>query len=176
MSTYNEIYFGNLDAAIEVISAWPEYGNYAEKLRKIRNELVERVEKNYEIKPHHFSTLNHDDPWCPNFMLKLTDDNNLAMDEERPAFDNMILIDFQFVYWASPATDLHFFLASSIDESLRPYHFYELVQYYHEQLSADLRRLDYKQYIPDWEDFEAQYQERCFTGNFVIFLCVFDLN
>lgn len=157
LSTFDNIYLGNFDAAIEVISAWPEYVNYARKMRNIRCNLMERVRRNYDVNPDHFNTLNHDDLWCANLMLKMHG-------TEDKAIENAILIDFQFVYWASPATDLHFLLASSLDESLRPYHFYELVKFYHEQLVGNLMRLDCEQFIPVWTEFEAQYQERCFTG------------
>lgn len=160
MSTFDNIYLGNLDAAAEIISDWPEYVNYAVKMRNLRSDLMERVRRNYDVQPDHFNTLNHDDLWCPNLMLTMSDTSET---EDKP-IENVIFIDFQFVYWASPATDLHFLLATSIDESLRPYHFYELVQFYHKQLVGYLERLNYEQHIPIWMEFEAQYQERCFTG------------
>lgn len=86
-------------------------------------------------------------------------DNDVAKEAE-----NMIFIDFQYSCWASPTVDLHLFLNSSLNESLRPNSFDELVEFYHENLAGYLKCLGYKKNIPTLHEFKQQYHDRDFYG------------
>lgn len=146
---------------IEIISEWSDFTVYAEKLRRLRGELLERAYQTNDINPNHFNTLIHDDLWSTNLMIK--------PENRTPAqpFENVMLIDFQFAFWSSSTIDLHYFLNSSVCESLRPHHFVEFVKFYHQQLVGLLKRLKYKKTIPTWTEFHAQYQDRMFFGMFI---------
>ncbi|XP_055301831.1 uncharacterized protein LOC129568209 [Sitodiplosis mosellana] len=155
---FKDYYPLTLDAVIEIISEWPDFAVYVEKLRRLRNRIYELGCQAYDLNLNHFNTLNHDDLWGPNFMIKTRDGS-----PEKP-FENVKLIDFQFAYWSSPTTDLFYFLNSSVNEALRPERFDELVQFYHEQLVDFLKRLNYKKRIPTWPEFQEQYYERRILG------------
>lgn len=84
-------------------------------------------------------------------------------DRSQP-IEDMIFIDFQYACWTSPAIDLHYFLNTSLDESLRPDRFDDLIAYYHGHLEANLKRLGYKKSIPNLVQFQQQYREKNFYG------------
>lgn len=152
-----------MDAVVEVISEWSDFAEYAEKLRRIRGEIVERGHQTYDLNPNHFNTLNHDDLWYTNFMIKT---NN---EIENAKFENVVLIDLQFSYWSSPATDLYCFIGSSLSDTDRPHRLNELVQTYYDHLINYLRQLNYQKRIPTWPEFKEQYHERRFLGKIIIF-------
>ncbi|XP_031636472.1 uncharacterized protein LOC116349260 [Contarinia nasturtii] len=155
---FNNFYVGTFETVIEVLSEWPEFDVYTNKLRRIGDQVIERGYQTYDMNPEHFNTLNHGDLWCPNVMLKMTNGT-----EEHP-FENVNLIDFQFSYWGSPTTDLHYFMNTSIDGNHRPERFYELIRGYHEHLTEFLKQLNYHKHIPTWTEFYKQYQDRRFFG------------
>lgn len=155
---FNNVYSAHLEIVLEILSERPGFDVQIEKLQRIRNELFERGNRIYDVNPNHFNTLNHDDLWRTNLMMKPPnpfDDNPYA---------NIVFIDFQFAYWSSPSTDLYFFLNTSVDDSLRPHRFYEFVEFYHKLLVEYLEKLKYKSHIPTWTEFYLQYRERKFLG------------
>lgn len=85
-----------------------------------------------------------------------------------PSIENMIFIDFQYSCCTSPAIDLHFFLNTSLQESLRPRRFDELIAYYHGNLETNLKRLGYRKLIPNLEQFKQQYHDKSFYGKNVM--------
>lgn len=153
--TFKDYYPLTLDIVIEVISEWPDFEIYVKKLRRLRDKIFELGRQAYDLNLNHFNTLNHDDLWGPNFMIKTGDGLT---------FGNVKLIDFQFAYWSSPATDLYYFLNSSVNDTYRPQRFDQLVQFYHEQLTVFLKLLNYKNHIPSWPEFQEQYHERRILG------------
>lgn len=159
-NAFNDYYALTMDALIEVLSEWHEFTVYADKLRNIRNEGLERARKTYDLVKDHFNTLNHDDLWYTNFLIK---DGN-------EHFENIMLIDFQFAYWSSPTTDLHYFIGSSLADEDSPHRIEELVHIYYEYLVDFLKRLNYGKAIPTWPQFREQYYERRFLGKFVFIL------
>lgn len=85
-------------------------------------------------------------------------------DATSPSIENVILIDFQYACWTSPTIDLHYFLNTSLQESLRPGRFNELLAIYHEHLVECLQRFDYKKPIPNLDEFKKQYDDKKFYG------------
>lgn len=160
IDTFKDYYALTLDVVIETIGEFgPDFDIYVEKLRRLRGEILERARRTYDLNPDHFNTLNHDDVWRTNFMIKTSSDASL----EKP-FENVKLIDFQFAFWASPTTDLYYFLNSSVNNACRPDKFHDLVTFYYAQLIHYLKKLNYKQPIPTWAQFESQYNERRIFG------------
>lgn len=84
--------------------------------------------------------------------------------QSETSIENVILIDFQYSCWTSPAIDLHYFLNTSLQESLRPGRFDELIGIYHANLVEYLKQLDYKNHIPNFDQFKKQYQDKKFYG------------
>lgn len=83
---------------------------------------------------------------------------------EPSTIENMIFVDFQYACWTSPAVDLHYFLNTSLHESLRPDRFDEFIVYYHGHLEIYLKRLGYKKSIPNLNQFKQQYHDKRFYG------------
>lgn len=105
-----------------------------------------------------------------NLMVRNADCNGDARSEtESPSIENVILIDFQYACWTSPTIDLHYLLNTSLQESLRPGRLDELIGIYHGHLVDGLKRLDYKQPIPNLEQFKNQYNDKRFYGMDVSF-------
>lgn len=152
------MYAGNFDALLHTISTWPGFSVYHDKLRRVRKDIVEKWRQIYDVNPKHFNSLNHDDIWPSNVMLKG------PTPSEETHFENVILIDFQMCFWSSPTIDLHFFLNTSVCDTLRPHRFDELVEFYHTILTHFLNQLKFKSHIPVWHEFHAQYQERKLLG------------
>lgn len=88
-----------------------------------------------------------------------------VVDENEPKIENMIFIDFQYSCFTSPVIDLHYFFNMSLQESLRPNRFNELIECYHNHLETFLKRLEYKKTIPNLDEFKEQYLHRSFYGN-----------
>lgn len=64
-----------------------------------------------------FSAICHGDLWTPNFLFK-----KATMDIKAK------IIDFQMARFASPATDISFFIYACTAQDIREQHFDELVQ------------------------------------------------
>lgn len=144
------------DEVVELISEWPDFAGYTEKLRKMRPQLIEMERKCFDAQPNDFNTLIHGDFWFTNIMLKYDADK----------LDNVALIDFQFNCWASPAIDLHYFLNTSVNEKLQMRHQPELIQYYHKKLTTMLKRLNYQKHIPNLLEFQVQFLSKSVWGKY----------
>lgn len=103
-----------------------------------------------------------------NIMLKSSSNQNGdaadAAGPAGPSIENVILIDFQYACWTSPAIDVQYLLNTSLQESLRPGRFAELIAIYHGHLVDCLKRLDYKKSIPSLSEFKKQYDDKKFYG------------
>lgn len=156
---FDVVYVSNVDIVADIISNWPGFDKYATKLRRIRDDVMERGYRTYDVNENHFNTLVHDDIWTPNLMIK----SSMTNDIEKP-FENLMFLDFQFSNWSSPAIDLYYFMNSSLCDSVRSNHSDELVRFYYEHLATDLKRLNFRKQIPTWPEFFKQYQQRNFYG------------
>lgn len=170
---------------MEVLSEWSDGDYYVKKLKRVRKNLMEKGAKAFAPDPNHFNTLIHGDMWVNNLMMKYA--NVTETDEINPddlEIENIIFIDFQYSCWTSPTIDLHYFFNNSLQESLRPGRFDELITFYHGHLTTSLEGLEYKQQIPTLEQFKQQYFEKsfygirlflaskqCFVEQFVLLLC-----
>ena len=108
--------------------------------------------------------------WTNNIMIKYEDTVDSDKSEPLP-IENMIFVDFQYSCWTSPAVDLHYFLNTSLHESLRPDRFDDLIAYYHGHLEANLKQLGYNKPIPNFDQFKQQYLDKSFYGKNQ-FICI----
>lgn len=155
------MYTTQLDALVETVEGFKNFEYYAEKLRKLKPNLIEKGRCAFDVIPEHFNTLTHGDIWTNNIMVSYNDVNQL---------DNVALIDFQFSCWASPTLDLHYLFNTSLAEDLRLFHQEELVQFYHKKLANALKRLNYQKRIPTLHEFHVQFLEKTFYGMLSVFL------
>lgn len=144
---------------IDVISTWPDFDHYTEKLRRLRRNLIEKGCQMFDPNPNHFNSLNHGDFWLNNIMIKH------KTDDVESNFENIIFIDFQDSCWSSATIDLHYILNTSLCETHRPNTFKALLECYREELSMTLTRLSYRKHIPTREEFLEQFNARYFYGN-----------
>lgn len=141
----------------EFCETCPELGGYyGEKLLRLVPHVVENSTRCYDWKEGHFFTLNHGDIWTNNFMMCYGDVGRELKD--------ILLIDFQYCNWTSPAVDLHYFFNTSLADDLLFHRQDHLVQYYHEVLSQTLRKLGYQQHIPTLHELKVQLLDRGFLG------------
>ncbi|KAH8382994.1 hypothetical protein KR009_006150 [Drosophila setifemur] len=141
----------------------PELGDYyAQKLRALQSRVMEYCTKIYDPQPGQFNTLVHGDFWLNNVMLQY--------DEDMKPLD-MKLIDFQFCTWSSPAVDLHYFLNTSLQNTVRYEQQDALIQYYHKVLTETLKDLNFGGYIPNLRQFVLQVEKGKFFAVAVSLVC-----
>ncbi|KAH8283953.1 hypothetical protein KR054_005627 [Drosophila jambulina] len=157
-------FFENLcDVAADFAATCPELGDYyARKLREIRKRVMEDSTRVYDPQPGQFNTLVHGDYWVNNMMLRYG--------EKKEPLD-MILIDFQFCSWSSPAVDLHYFFNTSLQAPIRFEEEDALIQYYHTVLVETLKDLKFEGYIPTLRQFVLQMEKGGFFAVTVALTC-----
>lgn len=140
-----------------------ELKRYAEKVKGLASDksnprIMEYTERSMEYQEGDFLTLCHGDLWTTNFMFH----NN-----EHGEADNVIFIDFQFSVFNSPAIDLQYLFATSIQEDVCVD---EMIQFYHKHLVQALKKLkySYKGKVPSLFDFQLQFQARAFYGMLLV--------
>ncbi|XP_060803441.1 uncharacterized protein LOC106140731 isoform X1 [Amyelois transitella] len=100
-----------------------------------KNKLNNCAEDIYNILckcviPDRFSTICHADCWSNNVCFKYNGTKPI----------DVILVDYQISRFASPVTDLSYFLYMSTDEELLENHYERLINLYYKTLSAVLRQ------------------------------------
>ncbi|XP_037817353.1 uncharacterized protein LOC119607483 [Lucilia sericata] len=136
----------------------PQLGSYyKDKLLELIPYVAEYATRCYDLNPtRYFETLNHGDMWTNNVMVLYNDVQN------KTDVKDILLIDFQYCNWTSPAIDLYYFLCTSSQDDLLFNHQPKLIQYYHQVLSETLHKLDYKQHIPTLHELNVQLLEKGF--------------
>lgn len=125
---FHSFFLSTLDALTEEINTWdPEWHYYANKLHKLRPYYLEQGMAVFDNDSEDdLRVFVHGDFWVNNLMFKYDT-------QGRPI--DVLLLDFQFCCYGSPAIDLcYFFFTSSCDE-IRQNCFDEYMQYYYLQLA-----------------------------------------
>lgn len=159
-NTMNIMFLTQLDAVVELFETWPDFAYYAEKLRRFRKNLIEKGCQAFDADPNQINTLVHGDLWTNNIMVKYGE----ALTGADAPLENAIFLDFQFACWTSPVIDLHYFLNTSLCETLRTHHINELVDFYHDKFSTMLKRLNYGKHVPTLSEFRKLFREKSFYG------------
>lgn len=111
-----------------------------------------------EASDNQFSTLIHSDLWANNILVKYGD-------REKSMVEEVTFIDFQFVSYGSPAIDLYFFLFTSLQTELLSLEIIdEFVEFYCEYLTRFLFQLNYKNNVPNLEEFRLQFRSKYTYG------------
>lgn len=98
-----------------------------------------------------FIVLNHGDSWCNNILFKNNSEGNLT---------SMRYIDYQMSFWGSPATDLGYFIISSVSDDVKIEQFDNLLLHYHEELTKALKVLNYEKRIPTLAELQIDMIEK----------------
>ncbi|EDV91300.1 uncharacterized protein LOC6568322 [Drosophila grimshawi] len=134
---------------------------YASKLNGLIEHIMEYSERAMEVNKEDFVTLCHGDLWTTNTMFNY---------DEQGKPNNVILIDFQFSVYSSPAIDLHYFFSTSLQDDLYQYHQMELIQFYYQKLVESLTKLGFSGHVPSLFQFQQQFQARAFYEIFSSFI------
>lgn len=165
---FNSMYLTQLDAVIELITDWPNFKYYADKLRRFQSKMIENLCTMYDAVPEQFNTLIHGDMWTNNIMLKYENASH-----EQAMLGNVVLVDLQFCCWTSPAIDLQYFFNISLAEKLRLHHQDALIQHYHEALLTVLKRFDYQKHMPTLQEFQAQFLAKSVYGTYRSYVLIY---
>uniref|UniRef100_A0A1L8DYK7 Putative ecdysteroid kinase n=1 Tax=Nyssomyia neivai TaxID=330878 RepID=A0A1L8DYK7_9DIPT len=122
----------------QLVEKWAGFEEIAKKLQILQDKIVEKVFENFGRKCT-FNVLNHNDLWTNNVMFKYNAQEQLI---------NSAIIDFQFVYWGSPAFDLNFFLYTSVEDCVRKANWNFFVHHYHRILIRTLKKLKTSSKLP----------------------------
>ncbi|XP_055687441.1 uncharacterized protein LOC129792412 [Lutzomyia longipalpis] len=117
------------DGLVELLSDLDGYEYYANKLIKFRDIFVEKGIELYDTQESNFNVLLHGDFWSNNMMFRYDSANNPV---------DVIFVDFQLPFWATPAIDILYFIHTSLKENLRLTKQNELVQFYYYALKEIL--------------------------------------
>jgi thiamine kinase-like enzyme len=186
VGAFNFAHQSIFDAVVEEVSTWQGFEKYAEKLEKLKPNLIENATRCFDVKPGDFCVLNHGDLWKNNLMFKMKEGGEMDDAIMVDAFEyskNFSLsstetfqIDFQFCHWASPVLDLiHLFYTSLNFDLYKQSEIEVLVQFYYYQLRKALTDLDFDvQKIPSLHQLQLEFVDKLFYG-LIVFLIAFTL-
>lgn len=150
----------NFDAFAAVTCALPEFEHLTEKLQIFRSKFIDMACDAFDPDPKHFNTLSHGDLWTNNILIQRVDSS------ENAPIRNVILIEFQFSCWTSPAIDLQWFFNTSLQDDVRFKKIDELLLFYHVELALRLKQLHYQKHIPTFEEFRKQFLSKSLVGRY----------
>ncbi|KAK3914830.1 4-hydroxytryptamine kinase [Frankliniella fusca] len=138
---FERVYTTSLQTLATAARAWPRLGEQvAVRLERGVDALPQRALEAASLRDGDFAVLCHGDAWSNNIMF--------AYDEDTAQVRSALLVDFQLVTWASPAVDLHYFLALGAAPRVRQQHAARLVRAYHAELVASLGALGWLGAVP----------------------------
>lgn len=157
---YAPCFVGCLEACTRLVSKWPEFNYLTEKLQKLKPQFMELGKQVFDPLPNHLNVFCHGDLWTNNVLVKYDSKTQKPLD--------VIIIDFQYAAWGSPAIDLFYFFNTSLPEDLHLNAQDELIQFYYQHLSDTLVKLKYQEDIPSLHKFHMQLQEKSFYGKYLL--------
>lgn len=98
-----------------------------------------------------FTILGHGDLWLNNMMF-------LSNAQKEPL--DVIMYDYQGSAWATPSSDLLYFIVSSVSDDVKVAHFDDLIEFYHNELTKSLKQLAYSQHIPTLSELFIDIMEK----------------
>lgn len=132
---------------------------YAEKIAKWNKQSVLNSFINIaEPMRCGFQVLNHGDLWLNNMMFKSDEENNPI---------DVSMIDYQGSFWGTPATDVLYFLISSVADDIKIEHFDDFIEFYHEKLTSALKEVKYDQHIPTLSELHIDFLDKGSFGKFL---------
>ncbi|XP_055923411.1 uncharacterized protein LOC129953899 [Eupeodes corollae] len=151
--SFSPFFVGALDACGRMVSQWEDFKYYGEKLLALKPKLMEYGKQVFDAIDGHVNVLAHGDFWTNNVMFNEGPNHHP---------NDVILIDFQYSCWGSPAIDLHYFFNTSLVEEMRLHQQDELIQYYYNIFTGILKALRFRAKIPSLHQFRLHMAEKSF--------------
>ncbi|GAB0089712.1 hypothetical protein DMENIID0001_043040 [Sergentomyia squamirostris] len=141
------------DASIDLVSKWPGYQYYVNKMKEFRGKFTEKGIELCEV-DQDFNVLLHGDVWTMNLMFKYDPDGNPI---------DVLYVDYQLPYYSTPAIDVLYFIHTSLKEDLRLEKQDELVQFYYNHLKETLiDGFKYDGKFPSLHEFQVMILKKSF--------------
>jgi hypothetical protein len=110
----------------------------------------------------------HGDYWINNMLFKYDDESQTQLGEKSPSIPvSLKMIDFQVSRIGHPLSDVLYFLYTSTKPETRQKYMPDLLRYYFDTLTTDLRLLGISLDDYSWEDFLADYKKRSLMWMFM---------
>ncbi|XP_071633954.1 uncharacterized protein [Temnothorax longispinosus] len=116
-----------------------------QELQTIKNHFATYLDRTYdEIRriftapKQKYDTICHGDPWVNNLLFLHDNDGRIV---------DLKMVDYQIIRYTSIATDILYFIYSSVRSSLIERSFESLIKIYHNEFLNELRRLDVNEKI-----------------------------
>ncbi|GBO99639.1 hypothetical protein EVAR_72025_1 [Eumeta japonica] len=142
----NERESKSLNAMIATVAQWPEFQDLSEQLKLLKPNYMELTKQVFDPLASHLNVFCHGDLWTNNVLVKYDSKTKKPLD--------VIIIDFQYSVWGSPAIDLFYLFNTSLKEEMHLSSQDELIQYYYYYLNDTLQKLKYQGDIPSLHKFQ----------------------
>lgn len=154
-NAFHYFFQSTYDAFADEIYTWDsEWHYYANKLQKLGPHLIEQGLCVFDNdSKDDLRVLVHGDLWINNLMFKY--DNT-----DHPV--DVLLLDFQFCCYGTPAIDLCYFFFTSARDEIRHNGFEEYMQFYYYHLAEYVKRLNCTQKFPTLHQFQRQILKKMF--------------
>ncbi|KAK5639863.1 hypothetical protein RI129_010674 [Pyrocoelia pectoralis] len=156
---YISICFASLVEATQKITDLHKYGSKME-CQKIKNKLFSSMKPSGT-----FNVLNHGDAWTNNCMFSYDSDG-------KPT--DVLLLDFQFSAFSTPALDLHYLWVICTDVDTKTKHLGTVLSYYHRKLVKYMLKLQVKTVPPTINQLRSEFDRKAIFG-FGAMLCTLPL-
>lgn len=155
-SPFAEGFFKIFEAFAAAVRNYGDCNVYADKIDQWnRSKLLSSWLDVAEPMRCGFQVLNHGDIWLNNMMFKFDGENNPI---------DVSMIDFQGPFWGGPATDVLYFLLSSVADDIKIERFDDFVKLYHEQLLSALKQLNFDGQILSLDELYVDMLDKGFFG------------
>jgi len=145
-----------LQTLASVVAKWPGFERFAEKIRKMAENLVTKAIEVVKPKNGSLSVLNHGDFWTNNILFKCSSGSEVP--------EEAMFVDFQISRFSSPALDLQYFMYTSPSQEVRFEHMDDLLETYHKELRKTLKMLGCSDVEFTIEHLKKEFEDRAIFG------------
>nr|AAZ78616.1 CHKov1 [Drosophila melanogaster]AAZ78618.1 CHKov1 [Drosophila melanogaster]AAZ78626.1 CHKov1 [Drosophila melanogaster] len=139
----NDMMNGMGQVFVKCCSTYEGNETYIEKVKALKDVMIDELFKMCVVDPTEFNVLNHGDSWSNNIMFQY---------EESGKIKEVYMVDFQVSKYGTVAQDLYYFLISStkLEDKLSKFDYY--IKVYHDNLLEHLKILKYSKPLPSLRD------------------------